>query len=78
MIDKEQPSVIFENGSVIEDVNGVFKILRRYRSHSGDSYQVEVIRWNLEPPESVKVHMDLKNFWILVTASAISKIKVHQ
>lgn len=78
MIDRELPSVIFEIGSVIEDVNGIFKILKRYRSHSGDSYKVEVIKWHLEPPEGVKQEMDLDNFWILVTASAIPKIKVLQ
>lgn len=75
---RESPSTIYEIGSVIEDCNAIMKIKRFLQSHSGHSYQVDVLQWKVEPPDNVKSHLDMKNFWILVTAESISKIKLHQ
>ena len=78
MICRDPPSRIFELGSVIEDVNGIFKVKYRYRSHSGDSYRVEILKWHIEPPESIKKLIDPENFVLLVTAASEDKIKVLQ
>ena len=74
---RESPSTIFPIGTIIEDCNAVMKSKRFIQSHSGHSYQVEVLKWNLEPPDEIKDLMDFENFWVLVTAESILKIKVH-
>lgn len=78
MICRDPPSRIFELGSVIEDVNGIFKVKYRYRSHSGDCYRVEVLKWHIEPPKEILALIDLQNFVLLVTAASEDKIKLLQ
>jgi hypothetical protein len=75
---RESPTTIFQPGTVIEDCNAVMKINKFYQGHSGHSYQVEVLKWNLQPPEDILSQIDPKSLWILVTAESISKIKVIQ
>ena len=72
------PSIVFPIGTIIEDCNAKMKIKKFYPSRFGHSYQVELLHWNLYPPESVRVHLDMDNFWILVTKETIDKIKVYE
>lgn len=72
------PSTVFAIGSIIEDCNAKMKIKKFCPSRFGHCYQVELLHWNLEPPDNIKVHLEMDNFWILVTADSIHKIKVYE
>ena len=73
---REKPSVKYPIGTILEDPNAVMKILQFKENHSGHGYKVEVLKWKLEPPDEVKKHLDMNNFWILVNADSIPNIKV--
>lgn len=73
-----EPSYKFPIGSIIEDPNARMKILEFKKCRTGHIYKVEVLEWFLPPPDAVSVEMDINNFWILVLAEHISKIKVIQ
>lgn len=75
---RDSPSTIYEIGSVIEDCNAIMKITKFNAGHSGHSYQVDVLQWKVEPPDNIRPLLDMKNFWILVTAQSFPKIKLHQ
>lgn len=68
------PSTIFPIGTIIEDPNGRMKILEFKKCRTGHAYKVEVLQWFLPPPDNVQI--DINNFWILVLAEHLSKIKV--
>jgi len=75
---REKPSIKFPVGTIIDDPNAIMKTERFLENHSGYGYKVEVLKWKLEPPDEVKKHLDMKNFWILVNAESIPNIKVLQ
>ena len=75
---REKPSIVYPIGTIIEDPNAIMKIERFLENHSGHGYKVEVLQWKLEPPDEVKKHLDMKNFWILVNAESVPNIQVLQ
>lgn len=74
---RESPSFQYPIGSVIEDCNAVMKIKKFKQTHSGHAYQVDVLKWNLEPSDDIKKCLDMENFWVLVTAESVKNIILH-
>lgn len=73
-IPKEEPSIIFPIGAIIEDVKGKYKILEFQKQDFAHKYKVEVLEQKIPIPAHAKPFMDEKIQWILVLAQNLSKI----
>jgi hypothetical protein len=69
------PSTIFPIGTVIEDQTAIMKIHSFALCRSGHSYKVEVLKWKIEPPTSLKEQLNEKSMWIFVSADSMANIK---
>jgi hypothetical protein len=75
-IPKVEPSIIFPEGAVIEDVKGIYKILKLEKQGVIHKYQVEVLEQKIPIPEEIKFFMKDEKFQtILVLPQNLDKIK---
>ena len=72
-VPKEEPSIIFPNGAVIEDPNGVYKILSFEKQDKIHKYKVEILEQKIPFPTYANV--DPKNHTYIVLAQNLSRIK---
>ena len=75
-IAKEEPSIIFPTGAVIEDLKGKYKILE-FQKQDGKThkYKVEVIEQKIPIPPDMQPFIDSKVQWLLVLPQNLPYIK---
>jgi hypothetical protein len=73
-IPKEEPSIIFPVGAIIEDVKGKYKILQFEKQDLTHKYKVEVLQQKIPIPNHMKPFIDEKIQWIIVLPQNLSNI----
>lgn len=73
-IPKEEPSIIFPVGAIIEDVKGKYKILEFQKQDVTHKYKVEVLQQKIPIPNHMKPFIDEKIQWLIVLPQNISNI----
>ena len=73
-VPKEEPSIIFPIGAIIEDVRGKYKILEFQKQDFAHKYKVEVLEQKIQPPKGLVMFLDPKIQWLLVLPQNLSNI----
>lgn len=74
-IPKEEPSIIFPIGAIIEDIKGRYKILEFEKQDKAHKYKVEVLEQKIPIPDSMKPFIDEKIQWLLVLPQNLCNIQ---
>lgn len=75
-IPKEEPSVIYPIGAVVEDCQAIYKILAFQKQNHLHKYKVQVLQRKEAVPTHVKQYLDdSKPQWLLVLPQNINKMK---
>ena len=74
-IPKEEPSIIFPIGAILEDVQGKYKVLEMQKQEKAHKYKVEVLEQKIPIPDHLKHFIDSKIQWLLVLPQNLSNIK---
>ena len=75
-IPKEEPSVIYPIGAVVEDCQAIYKILDFQKQDILHKYKVQVIQRKLPIPTHLQQYLDdSKPQWLLVLPQNINKMK---
>ena len=74
-VPKEEPSIIFPEGAIIEDVKAKYKILKFEKQGILHKYKVEVLEQKIPIPDNLKFFTDEKIQYILVLPQNLDKIK---
>ena len=75
-VPKEEPSIIFPVGAILEDEKGVYKILKPVdKQKVAHCYTVEMIQEKIPISEHMKPFLDTKKMTFVVLAQNLHKIK---
>ena len=74
-VPKEEPSVIFPIGSVLEDHKGKYKVLAFEKQDKVHKYKVEVLEQKTAIPKEFQPYLDSKIQTFVVLAQNLAHIK---
>jgi len=75
-VPKEEPSVTFEVGTILEDTKGVYKVLSGpVKQKVAHLYKVEVLQQKEPIPDELKIFIDPKIQTLVILAQNLDKIK---
>jgi len=75
-VPKEEPSIIFPEGAIIEDQKAKYKILKLEKQGVLHKYKVEVLEQKIPIPPELKIYVKDEKFQtILVLPQNLDKIK---
>lgn len=74
-VPKEEPSVIFPIGSVLEDHKGKYKVLAFEKQDKVHKYKVEVLEQKAAIPKEFEMYLDPKIQTLVVLAQNLDRIK---
>lgn len=74
-IPKEEPSITFPIGAILEDEKGKYEVLKFQKQDKAHKYKVKVLEQKIPIPDNMKMFIDIKEQWLLVLPQNISNIK---
>ena len=75
-IPKEEPSVIFPEGAILEDDKGIYKVLKPVEKQKvAHCYTVEMLQEKIPISQDMKPFVDTKKMTFVVFAQNLDKIK---
>lgn len=74
-VPKEEPSIIFPEGAILEDVKGKYKVLKMEKQDKVHKYTVEVLEQKIPIPDRLKFFIDDKIQTLIVLAHNLSNIQ---
>lgn len=73
-VPKEEPTVTFPVGAVIEDDTARYEILEFQKQGIQHKYRVKTLLQKQPIPECVRPHLRPENLWVIVVPQMVEKI----